>query len=265
MGYAKEGGAIVNHQPRILASICLVALALTGSAHAQEPVPEHSLIDVELRLPWTPSGLFVEVGDTLIVHSMGVYTSVPPPHHWWDVMGPSGMLLCGDPAFPVPHAPIGCLIARIGPSPPFPIGEFGIFAADASGELEYGTNNIDFDSNDGMLKVYTDKKSRNTASSVPPASREIDSVLRQNRPNPFNPVTMIQYSVKEAGHVELNLYDASGTFVTSLVSETKQPGEYTVSWDGRDAHGKRLPSGAYFYELKIGGHAAASKKMIMLK
>lgn len=255
----------MNRQPPLLAALCLVAVAFAGSAHAQGPVPGHSLIDVELRLPWTPAGLFVEVGDTLIVHSMGVYTNVPPPHHWWDLVGPSGLLFCGDPAFPVPYAPIGCLIARIGPNPPFPVGEFAIFAAEASGELEYGTNNIDFDSNDGMLKVNTEKKSGNTSSSVPPASHEIASILRQNRPNPFNPVTTIQYAVEEASYVELNLYDASGTFLRSLVAETREPGDHTVSWDGRDAHGKRLPSGAYFYELKIGGRSAASKKMIMLK
>jgi hypothetical protein len=196
---------------------------------------------------------------------MGAYTNVPPPHHWWDLVGPAGLLICGDPAFPVPDAPIGCLIARIGAGPPFPVGEFGIFAAETEGELEFGTNNIDFDSNDGMLKVNYGNKLSNTSSSVPPAAPAFDSMLQQNRPNPFNPVTMIEYSVLEADHVELNLYDASGALLRSLVAESKQPGDYTVSWDGRDAHGKRLPSGTYFYELKIGGAQASSKKMIMLK
>jgi hypothetical protein len=88
--------------------------------------------------------------------------------------------------------------------------------------------------------------------------------LFQNYPNPFNPSTTIQYSVAEAGHVELMVYNVAGQRISSLVNDTKLPGKYTEIWDGRNDHGRSVATGIYFYRLRTRSYTAV-KKMILLR
>lgn len=68
-------------------------------------------------------------------------------------------------------------------------------------------------------------------------------------PNPFNPRTMIRYSLPQPAHATLGLYDQRGRLVTALVDEDLPAGEQSVEWDGRDAHGALVASGAYIVRL----------------
>jgi hypothetical protein len=88
--------------------------------------------------------------------------------------------------------------------------------------------------------------------------------LAQNHPNPFNPSTNIKFSVAREGHVELGVYDLSGRKVRTLVSEARDQGDYTVTWDGKDEAGSQMPSGLYFYRMDAGGKTI-SKKMTLVK
>jgi hypothetical protein len=90
--------------------------------------------------------------------------------------------------------------------------------------------------------------------------------LEQNSPNPFNPSTEIRFSVQDGakGYVDLSVYTIRGRRVKTLASGAMEPGEYTVSWDGRDDEGKSLPSGVYLYRLVAGGRSL-TRKMIMAK
>lgn len=83
--------------------------------------------------------------------------------------------------------------------------------------------------------------------------------LSQNYPNPFNPETKISYSLKEAGNVELIVYDVLGNEVATLVSGYKPAGVHEVNFNA--AH---LPSGVYIYKI-MAGSFTQSRKMIMLK
>ena len=83
--------------------------------------------------------------------------------------------------------------------------------------------------------------------------------LSQNYPNPFNPTTTISYSIKDAGNVQLKIYDVLGYEVATLVNEQKPAGNYSIEFDA-----SKLPSGIYFYQLKTGGFIEI-KKMILLK
>jgi hypothetical protein len=89
-------------------------------------------------------------------------------------------------------------------------------------------------------------------------------LLGQNHPNPFNPVTRIEYAVQRAGPVMLAIYDPSGRLVTTLVNKPMQPGTYNAEWDGRDPSGHRMASGVYFYRLSAGDEVL-SRKMVLLK
>jgi hypothetical protein len=85
--------------------------------------------------------------------------------------------------------------------------------------------------------------------------------LEQNYPNPFNPVTTIKYSVpKNNINVKLAVYDLLGKEVALIVNETKQAGNYEVTFDGNN-----LSSGMYFYKMQAGMEFTAVKKMILVK
>ena len=93
----------------------------------------------------------------------------------------------------------------------------------------------------------------------------ISDRLFQNAPNPFNPETVIRYSVANSGRVAIRVYSVSGSLVRTLIDGHHPPGQFSVRWDGRNDHGEPLASGVYFYKLETAAGARDSKKLIMLK
>ena len=94
--------------------------------------------------------------------------------------------------------------------------------------------------------------------------------LQQNYPNPFNPSTRISFSLPQAGAVTLSVFNLLGQEVTTLVNGPMTAGTHETVWDGRDAAGRVLSSGVYFYRIQVkgldGGAAyAAMRKMVLLK
>ena len=83
--------------------------------------------------------------------------------------------------------------------------------------------------------------------------------LLNNYPNPFNPVTTIEYLIPDGGLVTLKIYDVLGNEVATLVYEEKPAGDYEVEFFATN-----LPSGIYFYRLRAGSFAE-TKKMLLLK
>jgi flagellar hook assembly protein FlgD len=83
-------------------------------------------------------------------------------------------------------------------------------------------------------------------------------------PNPFNPNTNIRYSLKEAGKVNISIYNVKGQLVRSYRNEHANPGYYQVSWDGKDHNGQAVSSGIYMYRMSSGKYQDA-KKMILAK
>lgn len=84
--------------------------------------------------------------------------------------------------------------------------------------------------------------------------------LNQNYPNPFNPVTNIAYSLSSSGEVEIAVYNIYGQKMTTLEKTYKTTGQYNSVFNARS-----LPSGVYFYQLKLNGKPIATKKMTLLK
>jgi len=85
-----------------------------------------------------------------------------------------------------------------------------------------------------------------------------------NYPNPFNPETKINYQFPEASNVVIKVFNMKGQLVRTLIDEFKEPGSYTVVWDGRNVAGLSVPSGAYFYKMKA-GNFQETRKMVLLK
>jgi hypothetical protein len=88
--------------------------------------------------------------------------------------------------------------------------------------------------------------------------------LNQNFPNPFNPITTIQYSVPETGWIKLSVFNAIGQEVVTLVNEEKQVGLYKVEFSATGGSAYNLPSGIYFYKLQS-GNFVETRKMVLLK
>jgi hypothetical protein len=103
---------------------------------------------------------------------------------------------------------------------------------------------------------------------IPTNVEETSVVLRndlfQNFPNPFNPLTTIEYSVSKAGPVRVAVFSVDGQRVRTLVNENKSPGKYKIIWNGRNEKGTTVSSGIYFYRLEIGSYSSV-KKMILLR
>ncbi|MBN2566207.1 MAG: T9SS type A sorting domain-containing protein, partial [Candidatus Eisenbacteria bacterium] len=89
--------------------------------------------------------------------------------------------------------------------------------------------------------------------------------LRQNFPNPFNPVTTLAFSVPEAaGPVTLTVHNIAGQVVRTLVDGELPVGPAMVVWDGTSDDGSQLSSGVYFAKLAA-GQETAFRKMTLLK
>jgi hypothetical protein len=73
--------------------------------------------------------------------------------------------------------------------------------------------------------------------------------LLQSRPNPFNPVATIRYSVPRETHVRLAVYDLSGRAVALLVDRVESSGRHEARWSGDDDRGAPVASGVYWYRL----------------
>jgi hypothetical protein len=74
--------------------------------------------------------------------------------------------------------------------------------------------------------------------------------LFQNYPNPFNPETAIRFGLPEKRRVTLKIFDLAGReVITLLANEEFAAGRYERFWNGRDAQGRPVVSGVYFYRL----------------
>lgn len=91
------------------------------------------------------------------------------------------------------------------------------------------------------------------------ASAPQEYILAQNYPNPFNPGTTIRFSIPEATHVELKIYDYTGRLVRTLIDERRNADFYEEPFDGSG-----LASGVYIYRL-VTGNRVLTKKMTLIK
>ncbi len=90
-------------------------------------------------------------------------------------------------------------------------------------------------------------------------------LLAQNHPNPFNARTSLSFSLPQAGPVGLRIYDPAGRERAALLTGIwLGTGTHRLDWDGRDAQGRPLPSGAYLCRLEAAG-GADTRKLILLK
>jgi len=239
-------------------------LGLTfGFAIAQAQLPwtgdEHSTVYVDVNSTWTGSGVYVNEGDAIVMRAEGHFSVWGEDgNHWWHWMGPKGWLIEGGGGMgsPLPDWPGGCLTARIGDGDRFYVGDFNCIIAMTSGELFFGLNETTFFDNRGTLNVYLWLPCTSTnITDDRPAETLGGLQLRSNYPNPFNPTTTMEFSLANAAHVELGIYDVSGRLVKVLADQYVEAGVHRSTWHGENLMGESVSSGCYFVRIRSNGES----------
>ncbi|MFZ1291458.1 MAG: T9SS type A sorting domain-containing protein [Melioribacteraceae bacterium] len=83
--------------------------------------------------------------------------------------------------------------------------------------------------------------------------------LLNNYPNPFNPSTIISYSLPKRSFVLLRVYDFLGREIATITSEVQSSGFHSTILDGSN-----LASGVYYYQLVV-GNVTLTKKCMLIK
>ena len=83
-------------------------------------------------------------------------------------------------------------------------------------------------------------------------------------PNPFNPATMVRYTLPSRSRITIAVYDLRGARIAMLVDREMEAGAHTIEWNGRDNRGNSVGSGVYFARL-MSPAGQRSYKMTLLK
>lgn len=122
-----------------------------------------------------------------------------------------------------------------------------------SGTINYRLKQMDNDGSYEYSKVVTIEM-----------GKPVDFYLSQNFPNPFNPSTIIKYSVPYFGMVTLKVYDILGNEIATLVNGEQSPGNYEIEFNVNSGSALNLSSGIYIYRITSGNYTI-TKKMILQK
>ena len=118
----------------------------------------------------------------------------------------------------------------------------------------------DSEYNEPLLGVIRKTLSDSSTTAVNVSFNKIYSFyLSDNYPNPFNPSTVIKFSIPKEGWVSLKVFNIVGQLVTTLLSK-----EVTAGYHQAEFNGDKLSSGIYLYMLSYNG-LSQTKKMILLK
>jgi hypothetical protein len=94
--------------------------------------------------------------------------------------------------------------------------------------------------------------------------RPMATVLLAPSPNPLSNSSLLRFALANGGDTRLDIYDAAGRRVASLIHASLEPGNYSVQWDGRTDGGEPLGAGLYFARLIAPGvHPHATRLAIV--
>jgi len=89
-------------------------------------------------------------------------------------------------------------------------------------------------------------------------------ILSQNYPNPFNPKTNFRIYSHKNTFINIAIYGLKGNHIRKIINKELSPGEYVMTWDGRDDLGRTTPAGIYFLSAND-GHLLQTRKMVLIK
>lgn len=120
--------------------------------------------------------------------------------------------------------------------------------------------------NPGPDEVYLESDTKLVSLSHPTEADNPEVVFQPALkvfPNPFNPLTTIEYQLSEPDFVRLSLYNQRGQLVKHLTAQSMPAGLHRLSWDGIDASGKPCASGVYYLKMTGNKHSESAKLLLM--
>jgi hypothetical protein len=102
----------------------------------------------------------------------------------------------------------------------------------------------------------------NVSADTPLIEQQI--TIARNYPNPFNPVTTIEYHLPAASSVEIILFNSKGQLIKEFSGDYQTEGKHLLVWDGKDFSGKVVSSGVYMYRITT-EYDSVIKPMVMIK
>jgi len=281
-----------------------VALAGSGQAAGDlpavsgilkmEPVTEHSYIAAWLPVPdgmslagikWFNNDEYAPFPEVMELHdsedglgSVGACTmianEVDGVSLGWSELTFGLPIACGgDGAFVIFRIPANAAVAADGAG-----GGAGVGFASGDGARGWvtvdGQNWVGIDSSFGLaiepiLVAYSSASGKRATDAGRDGQLALDAAhyetgLCSVSPNPFNPDTEIQFTLREATRVAISVIDVSGRRVASLVDDSLDSGLHSVRWDGRDSTGRGAASGVYFVHMTA-GELAFSRRVLLVK
>jgi predicted esterase len=115
-----------------------------------------------------------------------------------------------------------------------------------------------------MEWVFAQDKRRISVDQISESLMPKQFVLYQNFPNPFNGSTVISFQSSVLSLIRVNIYNALGQHVRSLLNGHFEAGYHEIVWNGIDDNGHLSSSGVYIYQLQV-GDVVEQKKMILVK
>jgi len=149
---------------------------------------------------------------------------------------------------------------RVSGGDKFDLAEIGIDSVhyvkivDAAGRVADNGPSFDLDAIAALHLAGVATGLRDVAAGIPG-----EITLEQNYPNPFNPSTTIAFEISRQEFVRLEVFNALGREVTTLVAGTREAGTHTVLFDA-----SRYASGVYFCRLQT-ENRSITKPMILLR
>jgi hypothetical protein len=183
------------------------------------------------------------------------------------VVGSAVLLSCSDLYGNSGGDYVGCVSGELGVSGN--ISEDPLFCNAEGGDFKLGSNSpcaADSSTGCGLMGAFG-VGCTPTAVVEEPSTMPSSFYLGPAVPNPFNPTMEITYGIPATAgtsRVVLDVCDVLGRHVRSLVNRDQAPGEYRVTWDGKDGHGESVASGVYFYRLQTGSQTL-TRKAVLLK
>ena len=113
-------------------------------------------------------------------------------------------------------------------------------------DSEYQSNYSQYECSENLSSLYKNIIAQNFG-------------IRQIYPNPFNPITAIDYGLTQNSDVQISIYDINGRLITTLIHEFQIAGYHSITWDASS-----YSSGIYFLNMSA-DEIAETKKMILIK
>lgn len=257
----------MSHRKRkYLSCLVLSCLLIPVSLLSQK------IIIVTVGQNWIDTGIDYNSGEIINILSEGLatesYNNAMIQSCWWatpDGMGGSEGWQITSSGHLVNGVPVACLVAKIGNGTPFYAGSHLYKPAPNTGRLYLAFNYYLPNPGVGFGYFVSFIYTKNTLSKVSenPSSKPSSLSLEQNFPNPFNPDTQIEYSLENHSFTTLKIYNTLGQEIKTLVNGVKDPGTYSVLWDGTDGSGQPVSSGQYFYQVSQDNQFTAKKAILL--